>query len=99
MSYDFVNVNAFVPNSTSGWSAVGNITSFTQSGNSFSLTDASGLVVLVAFLSPTAFRVRFNATPNYSKDASYAVVNQNLGSVAPKVTTQTSSLLVISRSG
>ena len=97
MDYDFVNVDAFVPNSLSGWSALGNITAVKQSGNTFTLSDDSGLTLLVAVLSPTAFRVRFNPTAtDYSKDASYAVVNQDLGAVTAQLTTNTSSLLVIS---
>ncbi|WP_437935707.1 TIM-barrel domain-containing protein [Sorangium sp. So ce341] len=93
--YQFVNVNAFVPNSTSGWSAVSNITKASQSGNSFTLTDASGKQVIITILSPTAFRVRFNATsPNYSKEASYAVVNRTLGDVTATLATDTHSYTI-----
>lgn len=96
MNYEYVQVNAFVPNSLSGWSAFGNVVSHTASGASFLLTDSNGRVLLLAFLSPTAFRVRFNSTAtSYDEGASYSVVNRSLGNVSPRVTSETDTELVI----
>jgi alpha-glucosidase len=61
-----------------------------QNGNIFTFTGVSpgaGLPAPIAriyILGPTAFRVRFSPTGDYSLDGSYAVVNQNLG--APSLT-------------
>jgi len=84
MSYGFVNVNEFTPNND-GWTPIGNISSVTRNGNSFTLvtTGNAAISLVVTFLSATTFRVRFNPQPgfNYSTETSVAVVNRNLGPV------------------
>ncbi|WP_437571068.1 TIM-barrel domain-containing protein [Sorangium sp. So ce542] len=99
MNYEYVQVNAFVPNSTSGWSSFADVASYerTSSGTGFLLRDSDGRVLQLAFLSPTALRVRFNAgAEGYDDDSpSYAVVNRSLGPVTPRVAADTSALLTI----
>jgi alpha-glucosidase len=89
-SYQFVRVDQFTPNSRVTWTSFGNVASCVQDpgANSFTLTGVSpgpGLaapVLKIYLLGPTAFRVRFNPTGNYSNDGSFAVINSNLGDVA-----------------
>jgi alpha-glucosidase len=97
MSYQFVNVDAFVPNSVQGWSGVGDIVSVEPDGNVFLLRAASGMAVQLSFLGPQAFRVRFHPVddPDYSRDPSYAVVDRDLGAVTVQVASQSSSQLVL----
>ena len=92
MAYTFVDVRSFTPNSPGGvWQAVGTITNFVQAGNVITLTaapDANGAArpaPVITFLSPTAFRVRFNPSGVFPPDTSYAVVNPNPGAVNPMV--------------
>ncbi|MES2774015.1 MAG: TIM-barrel domain-containing protein [Bacteroidota bacterium] len=84
MSYSFVNVNAFTPN-TNGWTTIGNISSVTQTGNTFLLIQEANpqLSLQLSFLSATTFRVRFNPLPgfSYATETSVAVVQRNLGAV------------------
>lgn len=86
-SFSFVQVNAFQPNISGGWSVIGNVT-WHQTGNTILLNNAQNFQVKISFLSPTAFRVRFRPqpSPDYSNDNSYAVVNRNLGQVNIQVT-------------
>ena len=96
-TYSFVNVNGFTP--ASGWNPVGPIASCQQQGNQFVLKTAQGgLTLILAFLSPTCFRVRFNPNPNAdfsaANDLSYAVVNRDLGAVTLNVN-QTAQLLTV----
>ena len=86
MAYDFVNVREFTPNLPGGvWESVGNLSGFTQAGNAITLQAAPAAngaprpAPVITFLSDTAFRVRFNPRGVFGPDASYAVVNQNLG--------------------
>jgi alpha-glucosidase len=84
-TYQFVPVDRFTPNSGSPWTQFGDVSSVAQSVNVFTFTGVSpgpGLpapVLKIYILSPTAFRVRFNPSGDYSHDGSYAVVTQNLG--------------------
>jgi alpha-glucosidase len=87
MTYQFVDVRGFTPNLPGGvWQSVGTLTGFQQAGNVITLLAAvPGAPALpapvITFLSSTAFRVRFNPTGHFAPDASYAVVNANLGPV------------------
>jgi alpha-glucosidase len=96
--YNFVNVNAFTPNND-GWTAIGNIKSYTRNGNTFSLqlADNPALKLQVSVLSATTFRVRFNPLPNfdYTVETSQAVVNRNIGPVNLDTSKSTQTLLEI----
>jgi alpha-glucosidase len=98
MAYNFVNVNEFTPNNQ-GWTSIGNISSFSRSGNVFSLQlqNDPSLRLQISVLSETTFRVRFNPAPNfdYGVEISPAVVNRNLGSVNLDTSKSTSDLLFI----
>jgi len=103
-AYSFVNVDGFTPES--GWTPVGGIVSCQRQGNAFVMkTAVGGLTLVLSFLSPTCFRIRFNPNPaadfSPAKDFSYAVVNPNLGPVtltvartAQKLTVGTGSIVV-----
>lgn len=85
-SYRYVPVDGFNPNSATGWTAFGNVTQcvYDAADAIFTITataPAGGAtpVLKIYVLGPTAFRVRFNPTGDYSMDGSYAVVNKNLG--------------------
>jgi alpha-glucosidase len=100
-TYSFVNVDGFTPGYTTatGWIPVGPIASCQQQGNQFVLTTKNGgLTLVLSFLSPTCFRVRFNPSPiadfSAANDLSYGVVNKNLGAVNLTVT-QTAQLLTV----
>ncbi len=86
-TFTFVQVNEFQPNVEGQWSIIGNV-SWQQNGSVILLTNSQNYQVQISFLSPSAFRVRFRPTPSpdYSNDASYAVVNRQLGSVTLQVT-------------
>lgn len=86
MTYSFVDVDAFTPN-LGQWTAVGDISSWKQSGNLFTLERDGGYVLLLTFLGPECFRVRFRPVPNpdYSTESSAAVVSRDLGSVSVSV--------------
>jgi alpha-glucosidase len=97
-TYSFVNVDNFTP--TSGWNPVGPISSCQQQGNQFVMKTAQGgLTLILTFLSPTCFRIRFNPNPNAdfsaANDVSYAVINRNLGAVTLSVN-QTAGQLTVS---
>jgi alpha-glucosidase len=97
MSYDFVNVNEFTPN-TAGWSAIGRIVSHSRNGNTFTLRLASpGMALQVSFLSATCFRALFNPNPNtdYSTDRSWAVIDRNLGPVTLHIVQNDDQALVV----
>ena len=83
--FNFVQVNEFQPN-VDGWNQIGSITDFQFSNNNkdLLLTNDTGYQIKISFLSETAIRVRFKPVinPNYDNDASYAVVNRNLGSAS-----------------
>jgi alpha-glucosidase len=95
-AYNFVNVDNFTP--ASGWTPVGKIASCQRQGNDFTMKSAvGGLTLMLSFLSPTCFRVRFNPNPaaDFSAtDESYAVINRNLGAVTLTVT-QTAQTLTV----
>ncbi|EHQ25192.1 TIM-barrel domain-containing protein [Mucilaginibacter paludis] len=98
MSYGFVNVNAFTPN-TSGWTTIGNISKYTQTGNVFTLQlqrDAT-LSLQISVLSPSTFRVRFNpsANFNYTIETSPAVINRSIAPVTVNTSKSTANMLVI----
>jgi alpha-glucosidase len=94
MGYDFVNVNAFTPNTPGGvWQSVGTISGCTQAGSTVTLTAApnadTGSVPptpVIQFLSDATFRLRFNPSGIFPPDASYAVINPVIGPVNPIVT-------------
>src|SRR5687767_11115046 len=81
MSYSFVQVDAFTPNSGS-LTPVGNVT-WVRSGNTFTLTRNDARALQISFLGPKSFRVRFNPAinPDYSTDRSFTVVSRDLGTV------------------
>lgn len=84
MYIPYVNVREFTPNSRINWVSIGNIQQVQQTGNQFTLTLAgTNLTVLIAFLSPTCFRVRFNPTAPTGQipDHSVAVVQRDLGAL------------------
>lgn len=100
-SYKYVNVNEFTPN-MGQWVSVGNIASFTQSGNTINLQPQNGPPLLVSFLSRSMFRVRFNPAGDYAADNSYAVVNRNFGAVnlnvidaGPRIEVDTGTIKVV----
>jgi alpha-glucosidase len=97
MSYDFVNVNEFTPN-TAGWAAIGRIVSHSRNGNTFTLRMVSpGMALQVSFLSATCFRVLFNPNPNpdYSTDRSWAVIDRNLAPVTLHIVQDDDQALVV----
>jgi alpha-glucosidase len=99
--YPVIACNEFTPN-LGQWTSVGNIASFTQTGNSLAFSMQSGPGPVFAMLSASMFRVRFNPTADYSSDNSYAVANKNFGQVQMSVTDlggaiqiQTSALRIV----
>jgi alpha-glucosidase len=90
-SYRFARVDEFTPNSGPPWVPFGNVATVEQdarNGPAFTLTGIapqaglSAPVLRLYLLGPTSFRVRFNpSSSDYTKDGSYAVVNNNLGPV------------------
>jgi len=98
MSFTFVDVKSFTPNSMVNWTPVGNIASVSRAGNVFTLGLADGVRTLqLSFLSNTCFRVRFNPEPgaDYAVETSPAVVNRNLGSVDLTIVPNTPQALVV----
>jgi alpha-glucosidase len=100
MSYTFVDVRSFTPNSHMNWIPIGNIASVSRSsaGNVFTLSLADGNRTLqLSFLSNTCFRVRFNPAPqaDYKVETSFAVVNRNLGTVNLNIVQNTPEALVV----
>ncbi|MFJ3483067.1 TIM-barrel domain-containing protein [Pseudomonas sp. NPDC090202] len=96
-SYQFVTPNNFTPN-LGHWTAFGNVSSVSQSGNVFLLTAQHNNVSLqLSFLSDTCLRVRFNPAANarYDSDKSYAVVNRELGEVSLNVLQNDQSVLLV----
>lgn len=87
-NYSFVQVNQFQPNAP-GWNQFGDVVQYTQvDERTLFIENAMGMAVQLSFMSPTSLRVRFRPTPNpdyAKKNASYAVVNRNLGQVALNV--------------
>ena len=80
MSFDYVNVEKFTPNLPGNvWRAVGDLNGFQRAGNTVTLSAVSGPAPVITFLSDSCFRVRFNPSSVFPPDASYAVVNSNLG--------------------
>ncbi|MGD0961092.1 MAG: TIM-barrel domain-containing protein [Methylomonas sp.] len=86
-NYRYVPVDGFTPNSGKGWTSFGNVSNcvYDAAQNSFTITGVSGKGVgapqlKIFILGPSAFRVWFNRSGNYSRYLnSYAVVNWNLG--------------------
>jgi alpha-glucosidase len=103
-SYSFVNVDGFTPQT--GWTSVGAIASCVRQGNDFVMKSAiGGLTLILSFVSPACFRVRFNpnAAADFSpaQDISYAVIERHLGAVtltvsqtAQKLTVGTGTIVV-----
>jgi alpha-glucosidase len=85
MSFSFVNVNAFTPNTRVNWTPVGDITSWTRTGDAIQLNMAvPGMGLRVSFLGPRCFRVRFRPVvgPDYTTEVSPAVVRRDLGPIS-----------------
>jgi len=80
-NFSYVMPNQFQPNSVTGWNTIGNVTWQQPDAQTILLTNTEQFQIKISFLSASAFRVRFNPTPNpdYSYNRSYAVVNYNLG--------------------
>lgn len=81
MGFSFRNVNEFTPN-LGQWSPVGDITSWARTGDAIRLNMfVPGLGLLVSFLGPRCFRVRFRPVvdANYTTETSPAVVERDLG--------------------
>jgi alpha-glucosidase len=83
--FPVIACNEFTPN-LGQWTALGNVVGFTRQGNTLALRMQAGPGPLVSFLSPSLFRVRFNAAANYTDDGSYAVVNRSFGAFSLAVT-------------
>jgi alpha-glucosidase len=102
-TYSFVTVNAFTPNTfgqpNNPWTAVGLTNPWTQQGTVFTTTTLDGgLPIVLSFLSPSCFRVRFSPVPGAlasTPDGSYAVVTQNLGPVNFSSVTQSATQLIV----
>ena len=87
MSFDFVTIDGFTPNSGS-WSSVGNVTwSVDPSGCNFTFVFGTRSLILQV-LGPTAFRLRYNPASGatYDYESSIAVVTRDLGLSGLKVT-------------
>ena len=82
MGFSYCNVNEFTPNS-GHWSQVGEIRSWERTGNAIWLNMSAppGLGLLVSFLGPRCFRVRFRPVidADYTVETSPAVVERDLG--------------------
>jgi alpha-glucosidase len=97
VSYTFVTVSDFTPN-TQGWSTIGDITSTSRSGNAWTLQTAQpGLALVVSFLGPACFRVRFSPVSgaDLSEETSVAVVTRDLGGVTLDVVQDDAGALVV----
>lgn len=97
ISYTFVNVNEFTPN-TQGWSTIGTITQATRNGNAWTLQmQPAGLSLVLSFLGPTCFRVRFSPIPDadLGTETSFAVVDRDLGPVNLTVVQDDGQALVV----
>lgn len=83
-NYRFVQVNEFTPNYKQGdgvWRSIGNVVGYESQagGTAIQLKIENGDPgPLLYFLTPTMFRVRFNAKADYTSDNSYAVVDHGL---------------------
>lgn len=98
MSYTFVYANQFTPNSQVSWIPIGDISSATRKGNTWTLQMAQGgLSLQLSFLGPGCFRLRFNPVPaaDYSVETSVAVVNRDLGPVSLDVVQDDAQALVV----
>jgi alpha-glucosidase len=95
MSFSFVQVNDFTPN-LGGWTPVGNIASWHQTGNTFNFNMAAGRALQVSFLGPLCFRVRFSPAPapDYTQEHSFAVVSRQLGQVTLTVQDASDHVLI-----
>ena len=81
MGFSFRNVNEFTPN-LGQWSQVGDISSWARTGDAIRLNmSVPGLGLLVSFLGPRCFRVRFRPVvdADYTAETSPAVVERDLG--------------------
>lgn len=82
MSFPFVSVDGFTPNSPMGWSTIGNIDHVARdaTGRRFIFTCGPRSLALEV-IGPRAFRLRFNPAPgaNYDWESSVSVVNRDLG--------------------
>jgi alpha-glucosidase len=96
MDINYTSVKDFTPDN-GDWTPAGQVTSVTQSGNTFSLGLANGRSINLYFLSPECFRIRFNPTPGtvYGQQASPAVVQPNLGAVTLTVTENSATQLIV----
>ncbi|MBV8383346.1 MAG: hypothetical protein JOZ63_12110, partial [Planctomycetaceae bacterium] len=82
MGFSYRNVNEFTPNS-GRWSPVGDLISWARAGDAIRLNmSVPGLALVVSFLGPRCFRVRFRpvADADYTTETSPAVVERDLGS-------------------
>ncbi len=88
MSFPFVTVDGFTPNSGT-WSSVGNIDhwSVDATGRNFTFT-FGGRSLVLQVLGPAAFRLRFNPASGaaYNYETSVAVVTHDLGLAGLNVT-------------
>jgi len=92
-SFQYVRPDNFNPNSPTGWTQFGAVTSclYDKADNIFTLTGTPASqgspapVVKIYLLGPYAFRVRFNTQNDYSMDGSFAVVSKDLGAFTPNV--------------
>jgi alpha-glucosidase len=92
-SFQYVRPDNFNPNSPTGWTQFGPVTSclYDKADNIFTLTGtpasagSAAPVLKIYLLGPYAFRVRFNTQNDYSMDGSFAVVSKNLGALTPNV--------------
>lgn len=92
-SFQYVRPDNFNPNSPTGWTQFGAVTSclYDKADNIFTLTGTPATegspapVLKIYLLGPYAFRVRFNTQNDYSMDGSFAVVSKNLGAFTPNV--------------
>ena len=81
MGFSSRNVNEFTPN-LGQWSPVGGIASSARTGDAIRLSmSAPGLGLLVSFLGPRCFRVRFRPVidADYTVETSPAVVGATSG--------------------
>ena len=97
ISYTFVDVKSFTPNTQVSWRPIGNIASASRSGNAWTLETADGgLALLVAFLGPTCFRVRFSPSGgDLTVPSSPAVVSTDLGNLTLNVVQDDGQALVV----
>ncbi len=92
-SYQYVRPDDFNPNSVTGWTQFGPVTSclYDKADNIFTLTGTPASagspapVLKIYLLGPSAFRVRYNTQNDYSMDGSFAVVSKDFGAFTPNV--------------